>query len=39
LNKPVQGLFIFPNEAGSSFLGYNTWHGNVIIISVLITIR
>jgi hypothetical protein len=24
LNKPVQGLFIFPNEAGSSFLGYNT---------------
>jgi hypothetical protein len=39
LNKPVQGLFFFPNEAGSTFLWNNTLHGIMIVISVLTTIR
>jgi len=38
-NKPMQGLLIFPNEAGSTFLWNNTLYGIMIVISVLITIR
>jgi len=39
LNKAVQGLFVSPNEAGSTHLWNNTLHGIMIVISLLITIR